>query len=78
MIQRAILTQEGFEGSDALIVFVPRHKFSKTQRDVRELWVSKVNLLSEDELRKQFDCYGNALDDAVPIIFSELAARGES
>ena len=76
MIQRAILTQEDFEGSDALVLFTPRMAFSKTAREVKEMWVSQTWLLSEDELRKQFDCYGNALDDAVPIILRELAARG--
>lgn len=78
MIHRSILTQEDFEGSDALILFVPRHKFSKSSREVRERWVSKSWLLSDEELRRQFDCYGNALDDAVPVIMRELAARGES
>lgn len=77
MIHRAILTQEDFEGSDALILFTPRLKFSKSAREVREMWVSKAWLLSDDELRQQFDCYGNALDDAVPMILKELAARGE-
>ncbi|UYY59945.1 hypothetical protein [Sphingomonas sp. S2-65] len=75
MIQRVILTQEDFEGSDALILFVPRLRFSKSVREVREVWVNKTWLLTDDELRRQFDCYGNALDDAVPIILRELAAR---
>lgn len=78
MIHQAILTQEGFEDSDALILFVPRQGYSKTAREVRPLWVSEVNLLNEDELREQFDRYGNALDDAIPVILRELAARGES
>ena len=77
MVHKVILTQEDFEGSDALILFVPRLKFSKSTREVREMWVSKTRLLSDEELRTQFDCYGNALDDAVPIILRELAARGE-
>ena len=77
MIQRVILTQEDFEGSDALVLFTPRIKFSKSAREVREMWVNKAWLLSEDELRAQFDCYGNALDDAVPIVLREMAARGE-
>ena len=77
MIQEAILTQEDFEGSDALVLFTPRMSFSKSAREVREMWVSKTWLLSEDELRKQFDCYGNALDDAVPVILRELASRGD-
>ena len=77
MIYEAILTQEGFEGSDALILFVPRPRFSKTSREVRPLWVNEVERLSDEELREQFDRYGNALDDAIPIILRELAARGE-
>jgi hypothetical protein len=78
MIHEAILTQEGFEESDALILFTPRPKFSKTSRVVRPLWVSEASLLSPEELSQQFDCYGNALDDAIPAILRELAARGES
>ena len=77
MVHRAILTQEGFEGSDALILFTPRMKFSKSAREVRSQWVSEVRLLTDAELREQFDRYGNALDDAVPVIFRELASRGE-
>lgn len=77
MIYEAILTQEGFEASDALILFVPRPRFSKTSREVKPLWVTQVARLSNEELREQFDCYGNALDDAIPIILRELAARGE-
>lgn len=77
MINEVILTQEDFEGSDALILFVPRMKFSKSHREVREMWIGKSSLLTKDELRAQFHCYGNALDDAVPIILRELAARGE-
>ncbi|MEG8014186.1 hypothetical protein [Sphingomonas sp. 22R3R2A-7] len=78
MIQQAILTQEDFEGSDALVLFTPRLSFSKSAREVREMWVSKTWPLSEDELRTQFNCYGNALDDAVTIILKELAARGDT
>jgi hypothetical protein len=77
MIYEAILTQEGFEGSDALILFAPRPKFSKTTREVRPLWVSQVTRLSDEELREQFDRYGDALDDAIPVILRELAARGQ-
>lgn len=77
MIYEAILTQEGFEASDALILFVPRQKFSKTSREVRPLWVSEVPRLTDEQLSRQFDCYGNALDDAIPVILRELAARGE-
>lgn len=77
VVQRSILSQEGFEGSDALALFVPRHKFSKTERYVHSIWVSELPPMSDEELRNQFDCFGNALDDAVPVIFAELARRGE-
>ncbi len=77
IIRRAILSQEGFEGSDALVLFVPRHKFSKSERWVRPMWVSKMGALTDRELLEQFDRFGNALDDAVPIILNELARRGE-
>lgn len=78
MIHQAILTQEDFEGSDALVLFVPRMKYSRSAREVREMWVSQSWLLGEDELKSQFDRYGNALDDAVPIVLREMAARGEA
>jgi len=77
MIYQVILTQEDFEDSDALVLFAPRQQYSKSTRDVRELWVRKSWLLTDDELRAQFDCYGNALDDAVPIVLRAMAARGE-
>jgi hypothetical protein len=77
MVQRTLLTQEDFYGSDALILFTPRQKYSKTAREVREMWVNKTWVLSDEELRAQFDCYGNALDEAIPVILRELAARGE-
>ncbi len=77
IISQAILTLEGFEGSDAHIVCVPRIKGSRSERYVRPWKVSDYPLLSEEELREQFDRFGNALDDAVPIVLDELARRGE-
>lgn len=77
IIHKAILTLEGFEGADAYIVCAPRIKGSKSERFVRSWKVSEITLLSEDELREQFDRFGNALDDVVPIILEELAKRGE-
>lgn len=77
IIRQAILTLEGFEDSDAHIVCVPRLKGSHSERWVRPWKVSDLPPLSEEELREQFDRFGNALDDAVPVILEELARRGE-
>jgi hypothetical protein len=77
IIHQAILTLEGFEGSDAYIVCVPRIKGSRTERHIRFWKVSEVPLLSEEELKAQFDRFGNALDDAVPLVLEELSRRGE-
>lgn len=77
MIQQAILTQEDFEGSDALVLFTPRQKYSETARDVGEMWVSNCWLLTDEQLRKQFDCYGNALDDAIQIVAKVLNPDGK-
>lgn len=77
IIHRAILTLEGFEGSDAYIVCAPRIRGSKSERHVRSWKVSEVILLDDEDLRAQFDRFGNALDDVVPIILDELSKRGE-
>ncbi len=77
IIHKAILTQEGFEGGDAYVVCAPRIKGSRSERYVRSWKVSEITLLSDAELREQFDRFGNALDDVVPIILEELAKRGE-
>lgn len=77
IVQRAILTLEGFEGADAHFVCVPRIKGSRSERHIRSWKVSDVSLLTDEQLRAQFDCFGNALDDAVPIVLEELARRGE-
>ena len=77
IIRHAILTLEGFEGSDAHIVCVPRIKGSRSERYIRHWKVSDLSPLSDEELREQFDRFGNALDDAVPIVLEELARRGE-
>lgn len=77
IVRDALLSMEGFEGSDALILFIPRIRGAKSERWVRPLWTSDVPPLSRDELTDQFDRFGNALDDAVPVILEELAKRGE-
>ena len=77
MIHKTLLTQEDFLGSDSLVLFTPRHKYSKTARDVREMWVSKTYLLSDEQLRAQFRCYGDALDDALVVVLKILEGKGE-
>lgn len=77
LIHRAILTQEGFESSDALVICVPRVTSGLPERRVRAWRVSERTLLTDDELQAQFDQFGNALDDSVPLILEELARRGE-
>ncbi len=77
IIHKAILTLEGFEGGDAYVVCAPRIPGSRSERYVRSWKVSEIPLLSDEELREQFDRFGNALDDVVPIILEELAKRGE-
>lgn len=77
IIHKALLTLEGFEGSDAYIVCVPRIKGTQSERYVRFWKVSEVPHLSEEDLKAQFDRFGHALDDAVPMVLEELARRGE-
>lgn len=75
VIRDAILTLEGFEGSDAEIICVPR--VGKHERAVRSWKVSDYDCLPDDEKREQLDRYGLALDKVVPIILEELSRRGE-
>jgi hypothetical protein len=77
IIHKAILTQEGFEESDALVICVPRIASGVPDRIVRAWYVSERAFLTDGELEAQFDRFGNALDDAVPVILEELAKRGE-
>lgn len=77
IIHNAVMTLEGFQGGDAHIVCAPRIKGSRSERFVRSWKISEITLLSDAELREQFDRFGNALDDVVPIILEELAKRGE-
>lgn len=77
LIHRSILTQEGFEGSDAIVACVPRIASGHPERQVRAWRVSERALLTDGQLEDQFDQFGNALDDAVPVILEELARRGE-
>ena len=77
IIHEAILTQEGFEGSDARIILVPKNKWSRTERRVFSWKTSQQRRLTRDELEAQFDRFGKALDDAIPLILEALARRGE-
>ncbi len=76
IIHRAILTLEDFAGSDAVVVCVPRIGSGVPVRTVRSWRISESILLTDNQLREQFDRFGNALDDAVPVILEELAKRG--
>jgi hypothetical protein len=53
IIHEAILTQEGFEGSDATVIFVPRVGSKSRERYVRAWKVSEQYLLEDHELRAQ-------------------------
>ncbi|MEE4350914.1 MAG: hypothetical protein V2J26_11860 [Pacificimonas sp.] len=77
LIHEAILTQEDFLDADALVLFTPRHKLDKKTRFVKRLRMGDVQFLTREQLVEQFDRFGNALDDAVPIVLQELARRGE-
>lgn len=72
LISEAILSQEDFDGSDAIIVCVPRHSFSKTERYVVEWKVSDYSCLSEEEKGDLFERYGNALAEAERMILEGI------
>lgn len=73
LIQESILTLEEFEGSDAVIVCVPRHSFSRTERHVVQWNLSNYEPLSEEEKIDLFRRYGNALAEAERMIIEYLA-----
>jgi hypothetical protein len=72
VIADAILTLEEFEGSEAVIVCVPRHAFSKTERHVLEWNLSDYPPLSVIEKAELFERYGNALAEAERMILENL------
>lgn len=72
VIEDAILSLEEFEGSEAVIVCVPRHAFSKTERHVVEWKLSDYPPLSADEKAELFERYGNALAEAERMILENL------
>lgn len=77
LIDDALLRLEGFEGSDGLILCVPRAKGSKSEREIRSWNVSNYPPLLDHEKQELFDRYDKALDEVVPIVLEELARRGE-
>ena len=72
LIEEAILSQEDFEGSDAMIVCVPRYSFSKSERHVVQWKLSDHPALGEDEKRALFERYGRALEQAEKMILENL------
>jgi hypothetical protein len=72
VIRDAILTLEEFLGSEAVIVCVPRHSFSKTERHVVEWNLDDYPPLSTDEKAELFERYGNALAEAERMILENL------
>lgn len=72
LIRESILSLEEFEGSDAVIVCVPRHSFSKTERYVIEWKLSDYEPLTPEEKADLFERYGNALAEAERMILESL------
>lgn len=72
LITDAILTLEEFQGSDAVIVCTPKHRFSKFQRQIVEWKVSDHPALNEHEKQQLFDRYAGALVDAERMIIESL------
>ena len=72
LIDEAILSQEDFEGSDAVIVCVPRHSFSKSERYVVQWKLSDHPALGNIEKRELFKRYGRALEQAEKMIIDNL------
>jgi hypothetical protein len=70
IIHDAILTQQDFLGSDALIVCTPRHKKTKARHLLT--WSAKEYAdLSLTELQEQFSRYRKALEEVVRILRAE-------
>jgi hypothetical protein len=64
IIYDAILTQQDFMGSDALIICTPRHRRTRTRHILT--WRSHDYAdLSEEELQEQFARYRQALEDLI-------------
>jgi hypothetical protein len=61
IINRALLSRQDFIGSDARIVTFPRHKWSKTKREIGGWMVSRYANMDESELQTSLDRYNKAL-----------------
>jgi len=70
IIKDALLTQQDFLDSDALIVCTPRLKRTNA-RHLLEWRVSEYGCLTEDELQDQFSRYRSALEDVARTLRSE-------
>lgn len=75
LISEVILTLEGFENSDAVVICTPLAKHSKFERDVRFWRVSDFPLLTEDERQRVFSRYALALDDAEKMIIESFSGK---
>jgi hypothetical protein len=72
LIRESIMSLEEFEESEAVIVCVPRHSFSKTERYVLQWNLSDFPDLTSDEKTELFDRYGRALNLAEAMIVENL------
>ncbi|TPE62893.1 hypothetical protein FJQ54_05080 [Sandaracinobacter neustonicus] len=72
LITEALLSREEFQSAEVKILCIPRHKFSKSERDIFELSISSYELLSEKEKTQLFERYGAALTDAEKKILEAL------
>jgi hypothetical protein len=70
IIHDAILTQQDFIGSDALIVCTPRNKRTKA-RDLMTWKATEYADLSQDELQEQFSRYRSALEEVIRALRAE-------
>lgn len=67
IIKNAILTQQDFMSSDALVLCTPKYK-STELRQVQSWSVREYATLSEEQLLEQFDRYGSALVDVLKTV----------
>jgi hypothetical protein len=76
IITDAILTQEGFENSDTLVIMLPRISGAKTGRYVKSWYINAASKIPQDILHLQLEQFGYAIDELVSI-FNEMADRGD-
>ncbi|WCP12753.1 hypothetical protein sphantq_01156 [Sphingobium sp. AntQ-1] len=70
VVHNAILTQQDFMGSNALIVRTPRSKLTNT-RIINDWWVRDFPFLTDHELHDQFQRYGQAVTEVVRTLRGE-------